>query len=73
MIRVCNRGERMRKMLLVLLIVGVLMLGTCSIIAEAYECGFQVHDFLDDRDPGDSQQGGSSPCGGGGGGAGAPG
>jgi hypothetical protein len=76
MVYVCNRGERMRKVLLIFLIVGVFMLGTFSIVVEECVNAVEAQDILRDRDSlhcgGESQEG-SILCGGGGGGAGAPG
>ncbi len=67
----------MRKVLLLLLIVGVLMMGTFSILEEFVEKTYcEDLSFLDSRDFGSSGHGGSTPLGeghGGDGGGGAPG
>ncbi len=63
----------MRKMLVFLLIVGVLIGGTFSIVEDVCEKAAQETEFFNVRDiegPGDE---GAAPCGGGQGGAGAPG
>jgi hypothetical protein len=64
----------MRKMLLVFMMAGILMMGTFSIIVEVHECNFQVQDLSDDGDSIlDEDIGGGpdpSPCGGGGSGEG---
>jgi len=70
MIHVYDRGERMRKMLILLLIVGILVLGTISVLEDAYEETIKNIDFSDSGDLGDFEDGEITPDGGGSGGAG---
>jgi hypothetical protein len=71
MIHVCNRGERMSKILVFLLIVGVLIAGTLSIVEEICEDASQEQaDFSDGGGFGDLGGGGPTTNGGGGNGDG---
>jgi hypothetical protein len=71
MIHVCNRGERMSKILVFLLIVGVLIAGTLSIVEEICEDASQEQvDFSDGGDFGDLGSGDLITNGGGSGGEG---
>jgi hypothetical protein len=71
------RGERMKKMILLILMVGFLMLGTFSLSADIFENAYENIGFSwvdNDKDLSDPGYG-NSPCGGGpgGGSGGAPG